>query len=303
MSSNKDRNISGYPNLGDFQIFRAEVINNNDEKQKSRVQCRMIGHETDLINMPDEDMQWYSLMTPETAHRGMGYNPRYVPGDQVYCLQFGDERIILGAVRKEDPYEGEEADVNPWILDGSSSPKSPPDESSDKNKGWQQGLRSETIKTREDKTEYSRQSKRNRQESKKIQGESKAKNIYNRNKNRFGDNLSIGKDIPFDNSKNPMKFIQNRIQNNGAVVPEMLSMVETLRTKSETANPGAIPAVGAQNYINFIKNLTKYFDRLKTEDQKKKDEQDEELQNEKEKDEEDIAAAEAELFEEEQGNG
>ena len=299
MSSDRDRHISGYPALGDIQIFRAEVINNNDEKQKSRVQCRMIGHETDLINMPDEKMQWYSLLTPETAHRGMGYNPRYVPGDQVYCLQFGDERIILGAVRKEEPYEGEEADVNPYTLDGSSSPKSPPDETQDRNKGWQQGLRSEKIKTTEDKTEYSRQSRRNRVESKKEQGEKKSKNIYERTANRFGNNLSIGKDIPFNNGKNPMQFIQDRIQNNGAIVPEMLQMVETLRKqKSENENPHAIQAVGAGNYASFITNLANYFKNLKTKQQKEEDENDEDIKREEEQDEADMAMALAIMEEE-----
>ena len=89
-----------------------------------------------------------------------------------------------------------------------------------------------------------------------------------------------------------MQFIQDRIQNNGSIVPEMLQMVEQLRKgKSENENPHAIQAVGAGNYASFITNLTSYFKNLKTKQQKEEDENDEDIKREEEQDEADLAMA------------
>lgn len=299
MSSSRDRHISGYPDLGDFYIFKAEVINNKDDHQKCRFQCRMIGHETDETTMPDEELQWYSPMTPETSHRGMGYNPRYVPGDQVYCLQFGDERIILGSARKENPYEGEEADVNPGTLDGTASQKSPPPGQNDRNNGWDRWPSEKTT------TRQAREGRRKREDSAVKKGQEKTPNPFKRTASRFlgGEFLSIGKDLTWDNQENPMKFIKSSIQNKGAVVPEMLEMVETLRTKPGKSNPHPIQAVGAQNYMNFIKNLKSYFDKFQKQEQKKQREKDEELKEKEKEDEESLLVAQAIINENEASNG
>jgi hypothetical protein len=296
MSQDRDRKISGYPSLGDIQMFVAEVVNNKDEHQKSRFRCRMIGHEKDTINVPDETLPFYSALTPETAHRGMGYNPRYVPGDKVICLQFGDERLIVGAMRKNDPVEGEDADVNPATLDGSSSHHSPADESNDRERGWDQNPSSKKT------TEEARRAKRRREGSKKTQGESKAKSPHGRTIARFMDKLSIGKDLPFDNQKNAMQFIQNKINNSGAVVPEMLKMVEQLRTKPAGTNPHAIMAVGPQNYMQFVSNLSKYFTQIATlfQQQQEKNKQTEE---EKQREEEQMNKANELLIQEKIENG
>jgi len=299
MADNRDRKISGYPSLGDIQMFVAEVVANKDEHAKSRFRCRMVGHESDQINVPDETLPFYSAVTPETAHRGMGYNPRYVPGDKVICLQFGEERFIIGATRKETPYEGEEADVNPWTLDGNASPKSPQAEKNDKQRGWSKEPSEKKT------TQEARESKRTRQQSKKEQGESQNPNTHGRKSTRFMDNLSIGKDNIFDNSTNPMQYIQSRIQNNGAVVPQMLQMVQQLKKKPRNTNPHAIQAVGAQNYMQFIQGLAKYFSSIKDASQKEKQRQEEEKKTEEEKarEEAEMRLAEQYAREEEQNGG
>ena len=287
--------ISGFPNQSQFGIFRAEVVNCNDEHQKCRFQCRMIGHEADEMGHPDKNLQWYTPMSEGSAHRGMGKNPMYKPGDQVYCMQDGRNRVIVGAVRKADPYEGEMADVNPYTLDGKASPKSPPGQEEERNAGWDRPP-SQKKTTRE-----ARQASRRRHEDKATQGQKKTKNVYNRTAHRYGDKLSIGKDIAFKDTdqQNTMKTIQDKIQNSGHAVPELLPMVETLRKVDGGSNPPAIPAVGAGQYASFIGSLASYFSGLSQASQKQEQKSDKEEKEQARQDEQLALAYEYALQEEE----
>jgi len=293
----RDDDISGFPHKSQFGMFRVEIVNVNDEHQKCRFQCRMIGHEQDQMGHPDENLQWYTAMVPDSTHRGMGPNPMYKPGDQCYAFQEGRNRILCGSVRKADPYEGEEADVNPYTLDGTASPKSPKGEEEDRETNWRPKRPGEKNTTTE-----ARMAQRGREEDKATQGQKKTKNIYNRTAHRYGDKLSIGKDIAFKDTdlQNTMKTIQDKIQNSGHAVPELLPMVETLRKVDGGSNPPAIPAVGAGQYSSFIGSLSKYFSGL-SQAAKKQEQKSDKEEKEQRRQEAQLDLANQYALEEEQG--
>lgn len=262
-NQNRSGKEHGFPNLSDFGISIAELVRNNDDPLKSpdRYRCRVVGHEADEVNMPDDDLPFYTAMrSGESSHRGKGKNTRYLPGDKVIVMTIGNDRYIMGSFPAADPQSGEESDTNPYTQDSTASPKSTPPKNKDPFFGWAGRLPSAKKTTRE-----ARLSNIKREGSFKDKAEKESRNKYNRTAARFkdADFLSIASEIPFDNTQNPMEFIKKKIGNKGAAMPSMLEMVNTLKEKVDgSSNPHAIQAVGAGNYVNFISQFSSFFKDL-----------------------------------------
>jgi hypothetical protein len=263
--SDNIRKPLGYHDPSQQTTWIAEVINNKDDVAKTRFQCRMIGHEADTINIPDSDLQWYTPLTPDGVGGGSGYNPRYLPGDTVVCTRIGEERFIIGAYRKQDPevYQKETDNRNPSAADGTASNKHRLPHTTDQNFGWQGKIPTEAIQSQPDaggqRTEYTRRNIKHQRTSSKIkQGQSETKNQFGRNstKSKAGIEKSIGRQVKFDGSTNPMTFIKNAINNNGSLVPSLLDAVENLRASVESGvNVDSIQGIGPNTFLELIKSL------------------------------------------------
>jgi len=263
--SSEPRNPHGYSDQFQLREVWARVVNAQDPQKAGRYQIRIFGDQDNLIEIPDNQLVWASCMrTGFSSHRGMGLTAKYVPGDTVLVKIINGQYIIQGSFMKEATVTGEKADQNPMVLDGTDSWKSPPPKNEDNFMGWLNdipGRLTSTLSVIDDK-----QSRR-RTESKKSQGERNSKPKKGSNKGRSNsrfasaDHASIGKDIPFDNTQDFFKTIE-QIGNRSSVFPSMLNMVNTLRQKSGSSNPSAISAIGADNYMQFIGQLQGFFPEL-----------------------------------------
>lgn len=283
MSVNKGKStVHGYQNQNEPLFQVATVVSNSKDPLKSpdRYQCRINGDESDTVNMPDEDLQFYTAMrSGESSILGKGKSTRILPGDQCIIARIGNERIILGTISAADPQSGETSDTNPYTQNHTSSPKSTPARTESKTFGLPE-LRSEITSTTQ---ALKKQIKR--EGSFKKKAEEKSKNKYNRTAARFKDAefLSISSEIPFDNTQNPMKFIKDKIGNKGSVFPSMLDMVQQLKDKPDSWNPNAIQAVGGGNYAQFISQFSSFFkDLIKKQKEENKDVQKQERKDARE---------------------
>ena len=294
MSDNK--RTQGYIDPTQQTEFMAEVVYNKDDVSHNRFQCRMIGHEADTITIPDSDLPWYTPIIPDGVGGGTGYNPRYLPGDIVICKKIGEERFIVGAVRRDSPDTPDERKhVNPTVKDGTASAKHRPPASTDTSFGWTGKIPTEAIQSQSDaggdRTTYARDSvKHKRNKSKIAQGQNESKNQFGRtsSKSKAGVEKSIGRQNKFDNGRNAMQFIKNRINNNGSVVPSLLDAVENLRSIAPGTNPDAIVAVGASTFAGLLQQLLQYVkDMAQDQNNTESDEQTERRQKQAEQAQED----------------
>lgn len=305
--SYRGKDVSGYGQPQELAVSTGIVVNNNDKHQKSRFQVRIEGHEDDIMRNPDKTLQWFSALVPDGVNGGQGTNPRYQPGEEVVCMRLpgSEEWVIIGSKRREDPYEGEEADVNPYTLDGNESEKSPPPQRKERNTGWDI---TPTEKGGEGggTTKLARKYRRKREQSKKVQGEEETRpeegSNTKRNRIRYAgagwasDYLSIAKDLEFDDTQDPSKFIEKKIQNKGAAIPEILNMVQNLKKVDDKNNPEATQAVGAGNYGNFLGQLAGLFSGLQQQSQQQQQQSQEEEEKEQEQQRQRDRAAELELL-------
>lgn len=253
--------VHGYG--GGITIVKAEVVNVKDDPEKAnRCQVRIIGHQEDQIKIPDENLIWARPMQAGgAALKGVGFSPRYLPGSVVEIMVRGgpdsQEYTIMGAVGRGG--KDDQSDTHPTIRGHGATDLSPLPE--DKEYGFS-SRPTEKKKTQDVRRINEEPRKRNKS---KIEQGQKLSQAGGSGKKRTGARfidegfLSIGKDVSFDNGQNPMKFIKDKIQNKGAVVPSMIDMVETLRTFNTNTTPHAIQSVGAGNYLSFISQLQKFF--------------------------------------------
>ena len=285
MSFRDKDDVSGYTNPQDPLIFRARCISNKDDTNKGRFRCRM-DHQNDEINHADEKLEYFQCLTPETSFKGLGYNPRYVNGDELVCIKINGQNFILGSSRamgEEGDPEGEKSGINPWTLDGNASPKDGP---ACQESGGKCGWQGQDKPTQIHETPPSYLTAFGYEEDKAKQGREKTKNEYGNRVLRYKDPqkaLSIARSQKFDDSQQVMDFIEKRIQNKGAALEEILPMLQSLKKVNGKNNPPAIQAVGPQNYIKFIGQLTSFFPALaKASKQQKQDNKEEEEKQKRE---------------------
>lgn len=246
-------------------IATAEIINvKDDPEQAGRARIRLIGHHSDLIRIPDDQLPWARVMTSTSgaglSGAGVG-TTGLLPGSRVKVLVEGNnDYTIIGAMPGEQ-------DIHPMIRGSENTDNGAPLE---RGHGWNGQNASEVKETRE-----ARKQKRRRGKSKVDQGQKEAKSVSGRTAAKdLGSNfLSIGRNLVFDQSQNAQKFIQDKIQNKAAVVPQALQMIEQLK-KVGGSNPTAIQSVGAGNLMGAMQMLSKLF--------KKKQKSQEEEQREEE---------------------
>lgn len=258
------RKPHGYSDSNNAQEVRARIINAQDPQKAGRYQVRIFGDQDNIIEIPDKQLVWASCMRNGfSSHRGMGLTAMYKPGDVVLVKIINGQYIIMGSFGNEETVEGEKADQNPMVLDGTSSWKSPPSKNEDSFCGWLNNWPSELTTTL---AVLNNQQARRRDDSKKSQGESKCKPNSGSNKGRSNARFlntahaSIAK-LPYDRGQDFKKPL-DRINNKSSVFPTMLDMVDTLRNKPNGSNPTAINSVGPQNYVKFISDLQSYFPEL-----------------------------------------
>lgn len=291
-----NRPTSGYIDSSQQTTYIAEVVNNKDDVAKNRFQCRMIGHESDTISIPDSDLVWHTPITPDGVGGGTGYNPRYLPGDKVICMKMGEDRFIIGAYRADSPeIPKEKRQTNPSAEDGTASNKHRLPASTDQHFGWKGKIPTEAIQSVSDvggdRTHYARNNvEHQRNKSKISQGQNESKNQFGRtsSKSKAGVEKSIGRQNKFDNGRNAMQFIKNRINNNGSVIPSLLDAVENLRSIAPGTNPDAIVAVGASTFAGLFQQLLQYVkDMAQDQNNTESDEQTERRQKQAEQAQED----------------
>jgi len=287
MSFRDKDDVSGYTNPQDPLIFRARCISNKDDSQKGRFRCRM-DHQNDEIAHADEKLEFFTPLSPDTTFQGMSGlpNPRYVNGEELVCIKINGQNFILGSCRamgEEGNPEGEKSHINEWTLDGNASPKDGLAEQEDPQRGWRGGP---DNPTQAHTTRQSYAWKFQPEEDKATQGREKTKNEYGNRVLRYKDPqkaLSIARSQKFDDSQQVMDFIEKRIQNKGAALEEILPMLQSLKKVNGTNNPPAIQAVGPQNYIKFVGQLTSFFPALaKASKQQKQDNKEEEEKQKRE---------------------
>ena len=256
------RNPHGYAGQYEMREVWAKIINAQDPQKAGRYQIRIFGDQDNRIEIPDNQLVWASCMrTGFSSHRGMGMSARYVPGDTVLVKVINGQYIIQGSFPKEDEVTGEGADINPMQLDGTDSWKSPPAKNEDGFMGWKR-IPTEVKSSQE---AIDGLQSRKRTGSKKSQAENSSKPNQGSNRGRSNsrfasaDHASIAKDIPFDNTQDFFKTIQ-QIGNRSSVFPSMLNMVNNLRQSS--GNPSAIAAIGGGNYMQFLNQLQGFFPEL-----------------------------------------
>ena len=286
-----DRNIQGYQKSSGMTFAYATVVSDDNPDKRGQWQIRL-DSELNEMKMPPEDLMWaHELSSGHSRMGGSGMNGQYPPGSRVLCMIMpgddGDQRIIMGGMAASDPPKDEgggggsvserkRADYNPGMQDGTASEKHPPNSDNSKTFGWDTYPYDKAGELMQ-RLEFWQH---NREESKREQGQNNSRNQYDQMAGQKMETLSIGKDIKFDNSQNPMEFIEKKIQNSGAALPEILKMVEQLRNVKGGSNPPAIQAVGPQNYTKFLGQLSAFFPSLQksdkqqaqqSDDQKKED--------------------------------
>ena len=257
-----------------------------------------------MINHDDDKLEYFTPLTMDGVQNGTGANPRYTNGEELVCIKMNGQNFILGAVRAmgmEGQPDGPESGINPRTLDGDQNLKDPMSEQEDSDRGWGSPNPTEVHDTIQSFTHTMRY-----QEDKATQGREKTKNEYGNKALRYKDKnkaLSIarGAESRFDNSQQVMDFIEKTVQNKGAALPEILPMLQSLKKVDGMNNPPAIKAVGPQNYIKFVGQLTSFFPALaKAAKQQVKDNKKEEEKQKRE--EEQLRLAHELLLEELQAN-
>lgn len=257
------KNMASIPGQSD----RGLVVNVQDPLKAGRVQIRVVGKMDDENAIPDEKLPWVkvmngtgtsSLQTSTTTH-GL------LPGSMVYVEAYGEggqDYMIKGTIPSDN--KGKNQTIHPATQGkGATDNIFEYTEYENKTHGWGKNLgelvKNKTTKeARKIRDTLDRNSKRSAEPVAESRDKASIPKHYGSRKTTKDGGKGSGTIGTFKFSgKDAQKFIQDKIQNKSAIVPNALSALQNL--KKVTGNPSSIQSIGASNFTSILSQLSQWF--------------------------------------------
>lgn len=81
-----------------FGLLRGRIESIDDPEKRNRVQIRVFGYQDDKANIPNEKLEWIHVLSQSAQIPGAASSHKYYPGSDVYIMDSGNERHVLGAL-------------------------------------------------------------------------------------------------------------------------------------------------------------------------------------------------------------
>ena len=81
-----------------FGLLRGRIESIDDPENRNRVSCRIFGYQDDKANIPNEKLEWIHVLSQSSQIPGAASSHKFYPGADVYIMDSGNERHVLGAL-------------------------------------------------------------------------------------------------------------------------------------------------------------------------------------------------------------